>query len=72
VAVQHIIENDPVGPTGKRHASEGAVVADDLLAGAIHGAQPGAAREHERAVDVEQEELSSTQGVVHYEAQEER
>ena len=58
-------QNAPVGPAGERDAVESASTADELPAGTVHGAQPGAAGEHERAVDVEEDELAHGRTLKH-------
>ena len=56
-ARERVVKNDPVGAAGDRNALERVGVADDLFAGAGHGAQAGAAGQDERSVDVEKHEL---------------
>ena len=53
-------KDDAIGPAGDRNAGERVGVPDELGAGAVHGAQPGAAGEHERAVDIEEDELHTS------------
>ena len=56
---QRVVQDDPVGPAGDRNAVERVGVADDLLAGAVHRPDAGAAGQDERAVDVEEHEFRS-------------
>ena len=51
------MQDDPVGAPGDGNAVERVGVADHLLAGAVHRADPGTAGEDERAIDVEEHEL---------------
>ena len=50
-------KNDAIGPAGDRNAGERVGVPDELGARAVHGAQPRAAGQHERTVDIEEDEL---------------
>ena len=62
VARQRVVEDDPVGSSRERHAIERVLVPDDVLAGAVHGAQACSAGQHERAVDVEEDEAAGGHG----------
>jgi hypothetical protein len=57
VITENVVENAPVGPPGERHARHGVLAAHQVLAGAVHRPHPGAAGQHERTVDVEQDEM---------------
>jgi Cu-Zn family superoxide dismutase len=54
---QRVVQDDPVGPAGMRNAVERTAVTHDFSARATHRTHSGAARQHERAIDVEQHEL---------------
>ncbi len=57
-ASDDIGENDAIGPASDRNAFERVRMADELLARAIHCANPCAAGQNERAIDVEQDKFS--------------
>jgi superoxide dismutase, Cu-Zn family len=51
-------QDDPIGPAGNRNSLEGMRVADQLFAGAVHRPDPGAAGQHERPINIEQNQFS--------------
>ena len=52
---EHIAHDRAIGAAGDRHAVERAWPAVELFEGALQSAQAGAARENQRAVDVEED-----------------
>ena len=54
---KRIVQDDPVGPAGDRHAVERIAVTDDLLAGAIHRAHASTTSKHQGAIDIEEYDL---------------
>ena len=54
---KRIVQDDPVGPAGDRHAVERIAVTDDLLAGAIHRAHASTTSQDQSAIDIEEYDL---------------
>src|SRR5205823_2321970 len=57
VGQRRVRQNPAVGAAGHRDAAKCIGDAEQLLEGAGHGAPSGAAREHKRAVDIEEDDL---------------
>ena len=54
---QGVVKDDPVGASGERDAVEQVGQSENRLTRAVHGAHAGATGEHERSIDIEQEEF---------------
>ena len=55
--LQRVVKDDPVGAAGDRDTVEQIGQAEHGFAGAVHGADAGAAGEHERSIDIEEDEF---------------
>jgi hypothetical protein len=57
VLAHDVGEDAPIGASGELDAVEGPVVADLIGTGAVHRAPAGAPRQHQRAVNIEKNEV---------------
>ena len=57
VLAHHVSEDAPVRAAGELHTRHRVVGADDVGAGAVHGAPSGSAGQHERPVNIEKNEI---------------